>query len=797
MAAIKIDKFLGEAPKTSSELLPGSVGQQTLNVKLYSGDLVPYRQPVVVDNTERTVVVKTLYALKNPSTDALVWLSWTTDVDIVTASDSSDDEQRYYYTGDGVPKVSNYDLSTTGSEPYPASGGCYDLGLPLPTTVATATATSFSVVESTHYERDSGNTATFYGSGNHNLNSGNIVTIRDFGTSDEAKAFNATNVTVTVINATDFQYFSPGDQVSKTANTTGRADMAGNTQIRTYLYTWVTPWDEESVPSEVSNEVFIKEGQTVTITNLPTAKPSGDNFVRGVRLYRSVTTASASDYFLLKTLWFPTSTVSFSRTSNVATVILAHPHNMIVGDRFKIKSSTIDSGGFNVTGGTVVSVINKTSFTYSDSGSDVVTTGDTNGVLCHDVAESLSDTARYWGDSNHNFTDDFSVSGLSTIIPSEDYDKPNSAMSGIISAHNNILVGFFDNQLCFSFPDKPHAWPEKYRMTLDSNIVALGSVEGRILVLTEDYPYVVSGNDPAVMSASKLNVSYPCLSKRSVVNMGRAGIVWATHGGLAGYSVSTGIRIITEDVHDWDTWAALLTPSTLVGHYYNGKYFGSYTDKSFIFEEDKAVSQSIVGFFVTISYVFTAAYTDPTTGILYYTKDSSGEILQWDDTAQILAPLEWKSKTITTPDYMNFGAARVIADYTVTDEETLNITNYNNSIAVSNAAIWSASQQLGTVNGPTDYMSGSVRDENSGTLNAYPINGDGQTQNLKDVSGTLPVTFKLFSEKELIFQGTVSSDDIFRLPSGYRSDTFEVAVSGSARIRAIHIGETPYGLRTA
>jgi len=299
------------------------------------------------------------------------------------------------------------------------------------------------------------------------------------------------------------------------------------------------------------------------------------------------------------------------------------------------------------------------------------------------------------------------------------------------------------------------------------------------------------------MSASKLNVSYPCLSKRSVVNMGRAGIVWATHGGLAGYSVSTGIRIITEDVHDWDTWAALLTPSTLVGHYYNGKYFGSYTDKSFIFEEDKAVSQSIVGFFVTISYVFTAAYTDPTTGILYYTKDSSGEILQWDDTAQILAPLEWKSKTITTPDYMNFGAARVIADYTVTDEETLNITNYNNSIAVSNAAIWSASQQLGTVNGPTDYMSGSVRDENSGTLNAYPINGDGQTQNLKDVSGTLPVTFKLFSEKELIFQGTVSSDDIFRLPSGYRSDTFEVAVSGSARIRAIHIGETPYGLRTA
>ena len=791
MPSIKLDKFLGEAPKISSEQLTKGVGQSALNVKLYSGDLLPYRQPVVVDNTVRAVNVKTIHALKNPSTDALVWLSWITDVDIVTASDTSDDEQRFYYTGDGVPKISNYAIATDGSEPYPATSGFYELGLPLPTTTATATASSFSVVSATHYERDSGNTATFYG-GTHSLSSGNIVTIRDFVSSDEAKSFNATNVTITVVNTTDFQYYSPGDTVAKTANTTGRTDMAGNTQIRTYVYTWVTPWDEESIPSEASNEVYIKEGQTVTLSSLPTAKPSGDNFVRGIRLYRSVTSASASDYFLLKTLWFLTSSVSFTRASNVSTVVLAYPHNMIVGDRFKIKSSTIDSGGFNVTGGTVVSVVSKTSFTYADTGSDVGVTGDTDGVLCHDVAENSTDTARYWGDSDHNFTDDFLVSGLSTILPSEDYDKPNSAMTGLISAHNNILVGFFDNQLCFSFPDKPHAWPEKYRLTLDSDIVAIGSIEGRILVLTEDYPYVVSGGDPAVMSVSKLNVSYPCLSKRSVVNMGY-GIVWCTHGGLAGYSASTGIDIITKDIHDWDTWTTLLTPSTLIGHYYNGKYFGSYTDKSFIFEQE----QGGAGFFVTISYIFTAAYTDATTGAMYYTVDTSGDILEWDNKDQILSPLEWKSKTITTPNYINFGAARVIADFNTTDAETLIITNHNNSVAVTNAAIWAESVQLGCVNGPTDYMDSSIRDENSGTLNAYPINGDGQTLNLKDVSGALPVTFKLFSDKSLVFQGTVLSDDIFRLPSGYRSDTFEVAVSGSARIRAIHISETPYGLKTA
>ena len=215
MASIKIVNFKGEAPRVSSELLAETAAQTAYNVKLYSGDLIPYRVPKIVDNLARQGSIKTIYPLKNPDTNANVWLSWTTDVDIVTPTDASDDEQRYYYTGDVKPKVSTYALSTTGSAPYPATGGCYDLGLDAPTTTVTAAATSFSVVSSTHYERDSGNTATFYGNGNHNLRSGNVVTIRDFSGSTEAESFNASNVQVTVINATDFQYFNSVTQCQK------------------------------------------------------------------------------------------------------------------------------------------------------------------------------------------------------------------------------------------------------------------------------------------------------------------------------------------------------------------------------------------------------------------------------------------------------------------------------------------------------------------------------------------------------------------------------------------------------
>jgi len=790
MASVKLIKFLGEAPKISSELLPDGAGQTAFNVKLYSGDLLPYRTPVIVDNTERTGTIRTLHALRN-SDNSLAWLSFTNEVDIATATSSEDNEQRFYYTGDGVPKVSNYELATNGSEPYPVTNGYYELGLPLPDTEPTGAATSFSVVSATHYERDSGNTATFYGSSAHNLRTGNIVTIRDFGTSDEAKSFNGTNVEITVISDNNFQYFSPGDQVSKTANTSGRADLAGNTQIRTYIFTWFTPWAEESIPSLPSNESYVKEGQTLTVSNLPTTPPSGQNFIRGINLYRSVVSASVTDYFKLATLWYPTATAKVARSSNVSTVTLAHPHNLIKGDRFKISGCTGQTT-FNTTG-TVVSVVDEYAFTFNQTAIDVGETAETTGTLFHDVSELSTSTARYWGDGgDYSFTDDFLVSSLNTIVPSEEYDPPPTNMKGLRTAHNNILVGFFDNQLCFSFPDKPHAWPEKYRLTFESDIVAIEPVAGYIIVLTKEYPYSVSGNDPATMVSARIDTLYPCVSKRSVVNMGY-GVVWATWGGLAVFSPSTGIDLITKFVHDWDTWEDTLDPATLIGHYYNGKYFGSHTSRSFIFERDDKIG----GYFVNIQYTFNAAWSDPETGTMYYVSGSNGEIFEWDNEDQILSPLEWKSKTIITKDYLNLGAARVIADYQTPDAEAANITAFNATVPALNNAVWAKSIQLAPLNGPTDYLDAGVRDENIGTLNAYPINGDAQTTNLKDVSGVLPVTFKLFADKTLIFQATVSSDEIFRLPTGYRSDTFEVGVSGSSRIRSIHFGETPYGLRTA
>jgi hypothetical protein len=788
MGAVKINKFLGEAPKISTELLPDSAAQVAYNTKLYSGDLIPYNEPIKVDTTNRTGTIKTLHALRTPVTGALKWLSWANDVDIAVASSTEDDEQRFYYTGDGAPKVSNYALATKTGTPYPNT--YYNLGLPLPTTVPTTSAASFSVTNTASYARDSGNTATITTGTAHSLRTGNIISVRDF-TSTAGLTFNATNVTVTVTGTTTFQYFNPGDAVSTVADTAGRVDLAGNTQIRTHVYTWITPWGEESIASLPTDELYIKEGQVVTITGLPTSNPSADHYIRGLSIYRTLPSASGTEYWKLSDLWFPVSPTTASRSGNVSSVTLAEPHNFIVGDRFKLSAFTTSS--FNITDGIVTVVTDDNTFSYAQTAGDIGATTQTAGNMYHDVAESISDPARYWGDSSYTYTDDFLDTNLVSMLDSDFNDAPPAGLQGLKVANNNILIGFFDNQLCFSDVDSPHAWPIKHRLTFDADIVAVEPVSGYIIILTEAYPYAVSGNDPATMVVARVDALYPCLSKRSVVNMGY-GVAYTTHGGVAVYSLKSGVELITKLIHDWDTWVDELTPSEVVGHLYNGKYFGSHSGNSFIFEKHEKTG----GYYMTVQTTFTAAWTDQLTNRMYYITDTTGDIYEWDDIAQPLTPMEWKSKTLVLKEYMNIGAARVIADYNTPQSEVDAIAVYNVAAKAYNVLRWSEAAELGSLNGPTDYLVSGTRVNNDGTINGCKvINGDCITRNPKTTTTFLCITFKLWVDKVLVFQGNICSDKIFRLPAGYRSDTFEVSVSGAARIRAIHLGETPYGLRKA
>ena len=57
------------------------------------------------------------------------------------------------------------------------------------------------------------------------------------------------------------------------------------------------------------------------------------------------------------------------------------------------------------------------------------------------------------------------------------------------------------------------------------------------------------------------------------------------------------------------------------------------------------------------------------------------------------------------------------------------------------------------------------------------------------------VAFQLFVNKVLVFSTIRYNSDPFRLPTGYRADTFEFRVATNVRIRAVHLAETASGLK--
>lgn len=794
MAGVKLQRFLGKAPRIAPELLPDMAAQTATNVKLYSGDLIPYPQPVVVGNHGLTGAAPvTLHALYDPATGDPVWLVWDKDVDIITPAGTDNvDTQRFYYTGDGAPKVSTYDLATTGAQPYPVD--YYDLGLPLPDQTPTATETTFTTKTTATYERDAGGLVTMTTSTAHGLKSGAFVTVSGFTnrsgtysqsgttitvtitghglvigsrvllrfTSGTAAAniftvtgtpsantftvtstasattsgnvdwditsLNATSIEITVVDSTTFTYTSPGFQVSTITSSDGRVDLAGATQARSYLYTWFTPWEEESIGSLPSDELYIKEGQTVTVSNLPTAKPAGKNQVQGIRLYRTLSTVADTEYLRLATLWFPVTVDTVVGT----TVTTVQPHNLSVGNYFKISTG--------VAGGEVTDVTDEYTFTYTGG----VGSGGAGGTLYHDVSENPgTSTPRYWGDGSYDFTDDFNVASLLNALVTDDYDPPPEGLKGLTLYNNNILVGFDGNEIYFSEPGQYHAWPRVYKQEIPYNIVGLAVFSGYLLVATESYPYLIAGNDPAVLSLTRVDARYPCLNKRSIANMG-FGVMYATHDGLALYSTTTGPQLATRLLYNSDTWNADLDPTTLIGTAYKDTYLAWHSAGGISFERDDRVG----GFFVDLvtDEQPEATWYDPITNNLYYATGTNGDVYLWDDLTQPSQPFEWKSKVIVTENPVNIGAAQVDADYAAT------------------SPVW---------------------DTVTDTWNTSTVQWDSDGG----------ITFKLWVDGDLVLTQAIDSRNVFRLPRGYRSDTFEVGVEGSVRLKTIRIAETPTGLR--
>jgi hypothetical protein len=249
------------------------------------------------------------------------------------------------------------------------------------------------------------------------------------------------------------------------------------------------------------------------------------------------------------------------------------------------------------------------------------------------------------------YADSTLSSALGEALVTEDFDAPPDNLRGLLALPGGSLVGFDGNQLCFSEPEYPYAWPQKYRLPTDYNVVAIAAINSAVVVLTEAFIYLASGNAPGDYAMEKLEYPQGCVSKRSVAYLSGAGVLYASPDGLYSVTGSGPPRNTTELLFARREWQAL-NPSSLIGVAHDDRYFGFYrrTDGSrggFILDFRQPGGFGLID----IPDHATAVYADPITDTLYFTEEGPTLDLQIAPTSINLgqsATLTWTSENVSS-----------------------------------------------------------------------------------------------------------------------------------------------------
>lgn len=320
------------------------------------------------------------------------------------------------------------------------------------------------------------------------------------------------------------------------------------------------------------------------------------------------------------------------------------------------------------------------------------------------------------------YADSVEEINLGEEIPTSTFDAPaddvtsdhkDGPLLGLVAMPNGILAGFSGQTVSFSEAFQPHAFPEGYKLTVKSDVVAIAPLNTGLLVLTKEKPAIVQGLDPSAMSMMEVDSTLSCVSKRSVVDLGEF-VMYASPDGLVMAS-DNGLNLITEQTFSRDQWQEF-NPETIIGFQWEGHYIGFYTNssesKGFIFDPRGGKNS-----FVKLDFHATAGFNDLENDQLYLVV--GGSVVKFAE-GTTASNFVWRGKKFYSPRPINPAVAKVQCD------------SYSSS-----------------------------------------------------------PTFKLYADGTLKHTQTVTNSNIFRLPSGYKANEFEIELTGSVPINEVCVYESP------
>lgn len=374
-----------------------------------------------------------------------------------------------------------------------------------------------------------------------------------------------------------------------------------------------------------------------------------------------------------------------------------------------------------------------------------------------------------------SYVDSLTVTQLGSELPSLYWSPPPDGLTGLVAMPNGILAGFIGNQVWFSEPYYPHAWPEGYMLTVDYQIVGLGVYETTLVVLTNRFPYLISGVSPTSMSQQKLPIPQPCVSKRSIAS-DQYGVLYASPNGLV--SLGSGSQdVVTVPLYTRDEWQEL-QPQTMKAMIYNNMYMGFYTDSSDV-TKSLVLSRGDIPPLVELDFPAQCCFVDRTTSDIFAISHLDNKLYQLDASPINNTVYEWLSKKFVLSAPANFAAIKVGADYDFMQSINAYIQEVI-AIIAANQAFYMATG--GDVGG----------DVNSEPLNTLEVNGT-FLQDIPEQGQTRFITLIVYADGEQIFTTDVMTQEPIRMPALQKGYVYEIRISGNTPVRwvamASSIGE--------
>jgi len=377
--------------------------------------------------------------------------------------------------------------------------------------------------------------------------------------------------------------------------------------------------------------------------------------------------------------------------------------------------------------------------------------------------------------STLTYVDDSTAAELGEPLTTEGWTPPPDDLQGLVTHPNGFFAGFIGSTIYFSVPYYPHAWPIGFAIAVEDDIIGLKVFGASIVVMTNRWPYILNGVDPAQMAVERVPIIQPCVSKRSIAS-DEYGVLYASPEGMVGIGPSMR-GVITGALFRRDEWQQQL-PSLMSGAVYDGRYFATYPttplrNKAMVIGRDDPPALS------NISFRASAVHIDTYTGRLYYVDPVDNLIYELDFNVNAPLNYEWRSKIFPLPYGMTFSAFRLDAVYS----ELADMADYvklRDDIIAANEDMF-------------DDPGGLMGALNTAPVNTVDVNGS-ILKNLPPEGSTKQVQVLFYGDGELWSSHNLTSLEPVRI-APFRSKALEVKIVGNVEVTALEIATTVMELR--